>query len=133
MAQFPEFGLIQVIASDPTVAPGVSGLPKQFAYRTDVGVLYVKSGNADTDWTLVGTGAPSGSGSGGGGAGGLPGTPFKGIEFGSGWDGDMVLDGVSNLVLREGTVIVPAGGVYLAPRPFHAESITMTGGALPRA
>lgn len=42
--------------ADPTIAPGVKAPLYQYLIRTDVPALYWKSGAADTDWTLVGSG-----------------------------------------------------------------------------
>lgn len=56
---FPMIGLWWLSTVDPTVAPGVSAPLDQMLYRTDNNSLYRKSGNADTAWTLVGSGGGS--------------------------------------------------------------------------
>lgn len=118
MAQNPYLGLIQIVADDPTVAPGVPGVPYEFLYRTTNGALYLKTGAANTDWTLVSVGSNGITSAG---------------YYGDGADGDVVIpNGANTQLTRTMTyrnLTIDAGG-QLAPqgwRVFVSETLTING------
>ena len=48
--------------------------------------------------------------------------------YGDGYDGDMVFDGYSTVILGDGTAIGPIGSTYTMPRDIYARSITILPG-----
>jgi len=61
-SQGTELPNIRLSNSDPTILPGVSGIPNQLLIRTDTNELYFYRGPLDTNWSKIGSGGGGVSG-----------------------------------------------------------------------
>jgi len=63
-SQGTELPNIRVTDTDPTLAPGIPGIPNQLLIRTDTNELYSYRGPLDTNWSKIGSGGGGGGSSG---------------------------------------------------------------------